>query len=251
MRGLMEAGGVVVLRAIERAKRREHDAIKPRDVAGAVAAMTNVGAERRKEGLGACVPFALRFRLGHRVEMRRQALHLRNIEHPEVAQERHSMGRALPGVVRSVLPLVAYGHLLHQHDRRALLALADVATDLGRLAEGEPARERIPSPDRRRPQGQHVDAPIRALGSGVERHALPALAALPGLHPRSHALLKLGHDRSRDLGMDLCAHGTLPALRRRRPMRRRPMPGSPFLALLNHSGRRQQNGRPSYPQWRG
>lgn len=226
---LVQASGVVVLRPFERAIHRQHDAVERGHVAGAITAMADVGAECIEKAFRPAMALALGLRRRHRVEVWRQALDLGDVEYPEVAQERHLPGAVLAGLCCPVVTLAGDGHLLHQDDRRPLLALADMAAQLVCLTEGEPTRQRIAAAERGRPQGQHVHPSIRSIGGGVARHALAAGAALPGLHPGGNALLELGHDRGRDLGVDLRTHGTLPAHGRRRPMRRRPMPGSPSL----------------------
>ena len=90
----------------------------------------------------------LGFRFGHPgahtwlAVLRIQALGLRDIEDGEAAQQRVH----LPAQLRWIIVVLGEGvrHYadaaqLPEHDRRALLALADVGAEVQRLAEGQPA----------------------------------------------------------------------------------------------------------------
>src|SRR4051812_49218599 len=84
---LIETGGVVVLRALEGPEGRQHDAVNRRHVAGAIAALVDVGADRYEKSVGTAEALPFRLGLRHRVEVRRQAFDMADVEHPEIAEE--------------------------------------------------------------------------------------------------------------------------------------------------------------------
>src|SRR6185437_1076866 len=84
-------------------------------------------------------------------------------------------------------------------NRRAALALADVAAEVQRLPEGEPMLMGEALLDDRAPQDQDIDAGIAPAGCGVLGQAQAGLGPAPGLHPGHPALLQLGDDLVGDL----------------------------------------------------
>jgi hypothetical protein len=79
--------------------------------------------------------------------------------------------------------------------------------ELESLAVGHPQRGAIAAVDRLGPEDQHVDAAVRnAVVAAGHRDA--GAAAGPGLQPRPHAALEIGHDALGDAGVNIkCAAG--------------------------------------------
>lgn len=128
----------------------------------------------------------------------RVALDLRHVEDPEGAQEA-PLPRAVLLSFTRLLVSILNGYPPEQHDRRAVLALADVPAEGAGLLEGEPARQAVALGQGRGPRGQDVDLLVEPAGGGVDRPARPTGAARPRLDPRGHALLELRHDPGGDL----------------------------------------------------
>ena len=84
-------------------------------------------------------------------EIFRQAFALRQVEDGEALEERDRL-RFLAGLARPLL-LVVGNEAIGIDDGGAVLALADIAAEPKRLAEGQPALDREAVLDHRRPRG--------------------------------------------------------------------------------------------------
>ena len=88
--------------------------------------------------------------------------------------------------------------------RGAAFALADIAAERERLAEGEPGLPGIAALDHPAPEDQHVDPRIAPAGGGVPRQAdgRPGARGAPGLDPGQAPGLQLGDDLVGDFGIE-------------------------------------------------
>ena len=127
-----------------------------------------------------------------------QALALRQVEDGEALQERDRL-RFLAGLARPLL-LVVGNEAVGIDDGGAVLALADIAAEDERLAEGQPALDREAVLDHGPPEDQHIDPGIVPAGGGVLRHGERRLRRrrAPGLDPGHAAGLQLGDDLGGD-----------------------------------------------------
>src|SRR3546814_356507 len=146
----------------------------------------------RHERAGAVERFGKRLRYWYRRNIGFKAVDLADVEDGERAEHRPRSGR------RRLVRLVFFAfriETLHQNDRGAALATANLAASLVRLAEGHPGVGGVPAPVGGIPQDGDIDPPVRATGRGVPRHeATVVAAALPGLEPRKRAALQLFDD---------------------------------------------------------
>ncbi|KIU01683.1 hypothetical protein QU38_00370, partial [Staphylococcus aureus] len=94
-------------------------------------------------------------------------------------------------------PLLVVGHeAVGIDDGRAALALADIAAERQRLADGEPALAGKAVLDDGAPEDQHIDPRIMPAGGGVPRHGERRLrrGGPPRLDPGYAAGLQLAHE---------------------------------------------------------
>src|SRR5260221_4992355 len=89
---LVKAGAVVVDLLDDRGLRRNRDVVAARHVAGARAADAKIGTGRGDQRLATWDDLALGPRGGCGVDVRRQAVALRDVEHGEALEERHGLG---------------------------------------------------------------------------------------------------------------------------------------------------------------
>jgi hypothetical protein len=105
-----------------------------------------------------------RIERGHSgIEMTGQVVDLLGIENRVAFHERN-----FDLYISALLVSAGLGDLVGIDDKRALLALADLAAKLGSLLVGQPQRAAVTPLDGRSPQHEHIDAAIR-FASGAQR----------------------------------------------------------------------------------
>ncbi len=104
-----------------------------------------------------------------------QAFALRGVEDGEAFEERDGLG-FLTGLASAILRVIGY-EPVGIDDRRATLALSDIAAECQGLAKGEPALAGKAMLDYRTPEDQDVDPGVAPTCGGVVRHGERAFAA--------------------------------------------------------------------------
>jgi len=123
------------------------------------------------------------------MELLGQAVALADVEEGEAAlEEGHGLG--LLARLGRAFALLAGHEAVGIEDAGAVLALADGAAQVLRLAEGEPGLRREAVLDDGAPEDEDVDLGIAAARRGVLRQPEPGLGPAPGLHPEHAALLQ-------------------------------------------------------------
>ena len=160
-----------------------------------------------------------------------QVLALRRVEDREALQERNR-GGFLAGLARAPL-LVVRHETVGINDGRAVLALAHIAAERERLAEGQPALAGIAMLDDSAPEDQHIDPGILPAGGGVPWHGERRLrrGRAPGLDPGQPPSLQLADDLGGDLVVQAGAAvaGLVAVLGHRGSPRRAPEASPPAL----------------------
>ena len=179
--------------------RRDLNIVERRDVEGPIAAYAEIDAGCADQRLDLRLYQAgRRGRRGNR-DVIRQAVALHSVEYGEPLQERDRLCvlAGLPGAALLVLRHETVGI----GDGRAALALADMAAERQRLAEGDPALAGKAVLDHGAPEDQDIDAGIPPASRGVARHRQGCLGGgrTPGLDPGKPARLQLGDDLGGDV----------------------------------------------------
>ncbi len=136
-----------------------------------------------------------------------QPLALVEVEHGKALQESDLSGLA----IRSGRDIIAIlgREPIRIANRRALLALADIAAHRLRLSVGQPALRAIALLEQPVPQDQDIDPRIAPSRSGIARQAQRRLAIIPWPHPWQDAFLDLRDDPVDHLAVEgsACARG--------------------------------------------
>ena len=129
-----------------------------------------------------------------RHDIRGQALALRHVENSEALEERDRL-RFVAGLCGPAA-LVVRSEPVSIHDGRAALALADMAAEAERLAEGQPTLARKAELDDGAPKNEHINPGVASLGCGILGHGERRFRRRcpPGLDPWRTAGLQLGDD---------------------------------------------------------
>ena len=194
MAELMQRRAMPVHR-LEIGLRRGHlDEVADDRIERAVAADPDVGATGPEQRLGLGQDEAVGNRRCRGCDRVGQAFALIGVEHREAFEERDGARRVAVAVGALALGL---GHDAVGIDHRgAAFALADIAAERERLAEGEPGLAGIAALDDRAPEDQHVDPRIAPAGGGVLRQTdgRPGARCAPGLDPWQASGFQLGDD---------------------------------------------------------
>ena len=166
----------------------------PRVVECALAADPEIHTGRTDQRLGLRQHEACLDRRCDRHHLVGQPFALRRVEDGELLQEWDRL-RFLAGL-RGAPAFVIRREPVSIDDGRAVLALADMATEAERLAKGQPALAGKPVLDDGAPENEHVNPAIAPMGCGVPGHSERGFRRRrpPGLDPRRAACLQLGDD---------------------------------------------------------
>ena len=202
MAELMQRGAMPVHRREIGLRRRHLDEVTDDRIERAVAADSDVGATGPDQRLGLGQNKTLGNRRCDGCDRVGQSFALIGVEHGELLEERD--GARLVAVAVGALALGLGDEAVGIDHRGAALALADVAAERERLAEGEPGLAGIAALDDRAPEDQHVDPRIAPAGGGVLRHSdgCPGARGAPRLDPRQAPGLQLGDDLVGDFGIE-------------------------------------------------
>jgi hypothetical protein len=177
---------IVGLGIAKRLEGRHLHAVLILRIVSPVPAMPDICAGRREKAFRSRDPRnRVQHRLRHRVEMRRESLHLLCIEDGVTLHERDDAFLILAG------GLVGFGAVdrVGVDDQRSLLALAHMPAQFLRLPEGQPQRGRVAALLRRHPQHDYVDAAVRdAVAAQGPGNAPGGMFSVPRLVPWGGAL---------------------------------------------------------------
>ena len=226
MAEFMQRGPVPVDRLEVGLRRRHADEVAERVVVGALPADAEVGAGGTDQRLDPRLDERGIRRRRRRRQLGRQAVALLDIEHGEALEEVDRAG-VLARLLRA-LALLAGDEAVGVDDRRAALALAHIAAERERLAEGEPALAGVAALDDGTPEDQHVDAGIAPAGRGVLRQGQRRghAGCSPRLHPWQATGLEFSDDPVGNFGVEVRAV-TRGSAARGRPRRGAGHGGSP------------------------
>ena len=208
MGAFMRQRSVIAFGIAERFERRHLHEVGFDIVIGHIAAVTDVGFCIGKERLGALNALhRIEPWFGNRMEMRRQAFDLLDIEHGIGFEERDGF----LCILSRLLIRAAAGHGAGIHNRAAALALADMGVQFQRLPEGHPDRSAVAFGDRLAPQHQHID-PL--IGQTVRPQgpcdAPRRVLGVPWLHPWPDPLLQTRHNLIGDVFVKIGFHWPSP-----------------------------------------
>ena len=201
--GRARAGRAMPVHRLEIGLRGWHlDDIADDRMERAVAADADVGATGADQRLGLWQDQALGNRWGRGCDRVGQALALIGVEHGEALGEWD--GGRLVAVAVGAVALGLGDEAVGIDHRGAPLALADIASQRERLAEGEPGLAGVAALNDRAPEDQHVDPRIAPAGRGVLRQSdgHPGARGAPGLDPGQAPSLQLGDDLVGDFGIE-------------------------------------------------
>ena len=203
----MKAGAVIVdLVGKGRLRWQLHEILR-RHIEGAIPANADVCAGRLYQGFGLRHDFPLRQGGVQPVEVFGQSITLGNVEHAVAFEKRDR--DCVTAFGDGVLLLVFGDETVGIADDLTALTLAHIAAKALGLAVGQPNLGRISLLDHRTPQQQDVDPRIGLAGNRIDRKSdlASGVLAIPWLHPRQAACLKLGNDLVRDglVEIDLAA----------------------------------------------
>ena len=199
MAELMQRGPVPVDRLEIGLRRRYANEVAEHVVVGALPADAEVGAGGRDQRLDPRLDERCVSGRRCRRQLGRQAVALLDVEDGEALEE---VDRA--GVLARLLHALAFlagDEAVSVDDGRAALALAHIAAERERLAEGEPALAGVAALDDSTPEDQDVDPGVAPTGCGVLRQGEWRVhtRGSPGLHPGQAPGLEFGDDPVGDL----------------------------------------------------
>ena len=197
----MGEGRVIAFRVPEGLEGRHLHAVGLDGIERPVSTMPDVGSGRGKEALG--VRNALhgveRWGGGCR-EVRREVVDLLGVKHG-VALEERNFALGLVSLLRGL----GAGDLAREHDKLAMLSLADLRPAFLRLFVGQPYRAGVTARGCRHPKRNDVDATVGdSIMPQRARDASGGVFCVPRFQPRAGSALKLGDNPVGDPGVEVC-----------------------------------------------